>query len=413
MSSVSNRIFVANIGSNNVTIVDGATNLHVIDVSTGTAPAAVIVNALTDRVYVANSGASTLTMINGAVTINSTAGSVTVGTNPVAVGINPVTNRLVSANSGSANATIVDCALHTQTGLQGLSIGTPMIELATNKIYKTNWGDAKISVFDGVTNAQSFIDNVPMTRSDGELNPVTHRLYVTDFTAGKVRVIDTLADTHIADITVDGGNNILVDHVNNKVYCQRQTVGTWSVFDGTSHVVTPLPAFGTSNVALDPKTHRIFNTGSNQIKIFDSDTYELLDTIAYSSAGLARIDPVGRRLYVVGFNFAASVPELKVFDCDTLAELHAFQIPDSGSIQSVDVDAVFHRYYQLNLNQYYDFYDDGAGSYTQIIPGRYHRRLLALGTGLARFSVLVPGGRRGNEYFPDGSTYDSCGYWDS
>ena len=59
VNPTTNRIYVANQWSNNVSVIDGATNTVVATVPVGTCPEDVAVNPSTNRIYVANSGATT------------------------------------------------------------------------------------------------------------------------------------------------------------------------------------------------------------------------------------------------------------------------------------------------------------------------------------------------------------------
>ncbi len=52
---MTNKIYVANSGSNNVTVIDGVTN-STATVSTGDSPMSVAVNPVTNRIYVAGFG---------------------------------------------------------------------------------------------------------------------------------------------------------------------------------------------------------------------------------------------------------------------------------------------------------------------------------------------------------------------
>jgi len=62
---VTNKIYVTNSGSNNVTVIDGVTN-NTITVPAGVCPEAVAVNAVTNKVYVANCASWNVTVIDGA-----------------------------------------------------------------------------------------------------------------------------------------------------------------------------------------------------------------------------------------------------------------------------------------------------------------------------------------------------------
>ena len=90
INPVTNKIYVANVNSANVTVIDGANNTTA-TVPVGTTPFAVAVNPVTNKIYVANSGSSNITVIDGA---NNSVTNVAAGINPFAVAVNPMTNKI-------------------------------------------------------------------------------------------------------------------------------------------------------------------------------------------------------------------------------------------------------------------------------------------------------------------------------
>ena len=64
VNSNTNQIYVANLNSGNVTVIDGATN-NTLPVAVGTNPIAVAVNPNTNQIYVANSNSNNVTVIDG------------------------------------------------------------------------------------------------------------------------------------------------------------------------------------------------------------------------------------------------------------------------------------------------------------------------------------------------------------
>src|SRR5215831_14061863 len=65
INPITNKIYVANLSSANVTVIDGATNATT-TVSAGSSPRAVAVNPVTNRIYVANESSNNVTVIDGA-----------------------------------------------------------------------------------------------------------------------------------------------------------------------------------------------------------------------------------------------------------------------------------------------------------------------------------------------------------
>ena len=108
MNPVTNKIYVANQGTNDVTVIDGASNATT-TVAAGGAPFTLAVNSVANEIYVANLGSNTVTVISGATnaTLTLAAGNV-----PVAVGVNAVTNKAYVANVFSDDITVIDGASH-------------------------------------------------------------------------------------------------------------------------------------------------------------------------------------------------------------------------------------------------------------------------------------------------------------
>src|SRR5438105_1903115 len=83
-------------------------------VGAGTQPQSVAVNPVTNKIYVANYTSNNVTVIDGVT--NSTT-TVSAGAQPYSVAVNPVTNRIYVANESSNNVTVIDGATNSTTTL--------------------------------------------------------------------------------------------------------------------------------------------------------------------------------------------------------------------------------------------------------------------------------------------------------
>jgi DNA-binding beta-propeller fold protein YncE len=107
VNPVTNKIYVANYSTNNVTVIDGATNATItVTDPAAISPYAVAVDTMTNKIYVSNCGTCTsstgngsgsVTVIDGATNATTNLG---LGFNPWALAINPVTNKIYVANCG-------------------------------------------------------------------------------------------------------------------------------------------------------------------------------------------------------------------------------------------------------------------------------------------------------------------------
>src|SRR5258707_6231453 len=114
VNPVTNKIYVANRGSSTVTVIDGATNTTItnITVAVGATPVAVAVNPVTNQIYVTNNNSNDVTVIDGATNTTTT---VAAGTQPNGVAVDPLTDKIYVADKGSNNVTAVDAATNTTT----------------------------------------------------------------------------------------------------------------------------------------------------------------------------------------------------------------------------------------------------------------------------------------------------------
>jgi YVTN family beta-propeller protein len=128
------------------------TTSGVVNTTVGANPSALAVNPVTNKTYIANAGSNTVSVLD--VPTNSTE-AVPVGTNPVAVGVNPVTNTIYVANEGSNNVTAINGAMNTV--IATITVGSGPEALAVdplnNFVYVTDYGSGTVSVINNGSNS--------------------------------------------------------------------------------------------------------------------------------------------------------------------------------------------------------------------------------------------------------------------
>ena len=163
-----NMVYVANSNSNTVSIVHGTTKnesksnggtasggggaTHTTNlvppsnVTVGTLPYAVAVNPNTNMVYVANSGSNTVSVING--TTNTVVQNVTVGISPYGIAVNPNITMIYVANYDSNTVSVIDGTTNSvvQTVPVGISPVGVDVNPKTNMVYVANHDDGTLSI---------------------------------------------------------------------------------------------------------------------------------------------------------------------------------------------------------------------------------------------------------------------------
>jgi len=305
VNPVTNKIYVANAGSNNVTVIDGATNATTL-VPTGTNPIAIAVNSATNKIYVANRDSGSVTVIDGAT--NATT-SVSAGTNPSAFAVNPVTNKIYVANAGSSNVTVIDGATNATTPVSvGASSGVIAVNTVTNKIYVANQIH-EVVVINGVddTVLKTFEPMGPLFIASAiAVNQATNTIYFANNSLGNLVVINGELDTLTTTVMVSGTptlSAIATNEVTNKIYVTDHGYNFVIVVDGASNTLTDTIGVGNypSAITLNPVTNKIYvaNRDSGNVTVIDGASNVATQTVAAGDGpGAVAVNPVTNSVYV-------------------------------------------------------------------------------------------------------------------
>ncbi len=283
VNTATNKIYVANGGSDSVTVVNGSTN-RTTTVAVGDYPVAVAVNAVTNKIYVANYYAGNVTVIDGATDRTTTASA---GSNPFALAVNPVTNKIYVADSGSNDVAIIDGSTNLTTMVAaGIYPRAVAIDPFANKIYVVNYNSGNVSAIDGVTNLVTTVatGTYPIAVA---VNPITGQAYVTNSGSGTATVID---ETTLATTTVVAGSSpgaIDIDLITNKAYLTNNIwEGTVTMIDGANDSTTSVSlGSGTWPSAI------VVNSLTNFVYVADTEGNSV-SIIAGASASAAQFLPV-------------------------------------------------------------------------------------------------------------------------
>jgi YVTN family beta-propeller protein len=272
VNSSTNRIYVTNAMSNNVSVIDGATNTVVATVPVGNSPYQVDVNPSTNRIYVANSVSNNVSVIDGAT--NTVTATVPVGSQPLSVGVNTSTNRIYSANFGSDNVSVIDGT--SNIVVSAVAVGSHprgiAVNPSTNRIYVSNAGANTVSVIDGATNTVVATVAVGNGQYYFDVNPLTNRVYTSNFDDDTVSVIDGVTNTVVATVTVgDGPRDTAVNPTTNRIYVANRNANTISVINGATNTVVNTVTVGNGpySVATNSYTNCIYvaNSSSNNVSV--------------------------------------------------------------------------------------------------------------------------------------------------
>ena len=262
-------VYVANLGSNTVSVINGATCNATNHSGCGQTPATVAVaggpvdlavNEVTDTIYVADNGVNAVSVINGT-TCNATdhsgcgqtPPSVSVGSGPADLAVDETTNTVYVANSSDNTVSVVNAATCDSTNHSGCGQTPPTVSVgngpgaiavnqATHTVYVANGfftgtSSTSVSVIDGAT------CNASVTTGCGQ-TPATMATGGDPFDIAVAEATDTVYVSSISDSTTE---------VFNGAICNA------SVTSGCGQAPVSIPTGGwSSGIGVSPKTDTIY-----------------------------------------------------------------------------------------------------------------------------------------------------------
>lgn len=236
-------IYVANRDSNQVLVIDPATDAVTAAINVGTQPEALELLPDGSFLYVVNAGTNDVDFID--TSDNSKDGTINVGTSPAGITIHP---------DGST-------------------------------IYVTNRTSNTVSVINTTTNTVTATINVGTTPRGITITPDGAFLYVANTGDDTVSVIATASNTVTATINLAGGSfpiNILASHDGNTVYVSNFLGTSISKISTASNTISGNVTVGFEpfGVVLNEDDSILYaiNAGDNDIDIIDTNLFTVSNT---------------------------------------------------------------------------------------------------------------------------------------
>jgi YVTN family beta-propeller protein len=238
INNATNKIYVANSGSDNIIVIDGDSG-NMTDIRVGKSPSSIAVNPITNTIYVTHNYNDEVTVIEAGTNKNETY-HVGAGNIPFAIAVNPIRNKIYVAEKGLNNVTEID-----EFGdISNIPVGGHPTSIAvnpiTNKIYVVNSNSDTVSVIDGNSYTKEAHDiHVEQYPSAIAVNPITNKIYVVNSNSDTVSVIDGNTNKNETEIHV--GKTPVAIAVNpneNTIYVANLGLGgSVTVIDGDTNKV--------------------------------------------------------------------------------------------------------------------------------------------------------------------------------
>jgi YVTN family beta-propeller protein len=287
--SANGYVYVANSGSNNVTVINGLTDAIVGSITVGSYPDAVTYDGANGYVFVANSGSDTVTIINGLT--DTVVGSVPVGTYPVAMAYDSANGYVYVVDEGSVSFTVIDGETGSVVGsiapssfyINNLDAAT--YDDANGYVYAAGFNSFNLIVINGTTETVVGQIPLPVTPTAVAYDGANGNVYVAnggygDY--GNVTVVNVATGAVVGYIPV-GSNPLALayDDMNGYVYVVNEDSDNVTMINGATDTVVgsvevgsfsqPSPA-DSGAVAYDSSNGNVYvaNWGSDNVSVISS-----------------------------------------------------------------------------------------------------------------------------------------------
>jgi YVTN family beta-propeller protein len=267
VDATTDTIYVANNGSDSVSVIDGAKAKVTGTITVGATPRGIAVDEKTDTIYVANSGDQTVSVIDGST--GKVTHTLTVGADPDAVAVNDATDTVyVTWHNGIASidgATdvvtpeAIDMPPVVGTGINDVLAADP----GTGDLYLVNWAIGFVSVIDMSTDQPVSFYDAGSAPDAVAVDPVHQLLYVGSCQSGYfsgVWIIDLANGSTKAQIRDGCPAAVAADTRTGVGVSIDQSADELSFIDGSPYQVSGSLSVGleASSVAVDSATGTIY-----------------------------------------------------------------------------------------------------------------------------------------------------------
>jgi YVTN family beta-propeller protein len=315
--------YITNLESNNVSVIDTATDTVKATVNVGTEPFGVAVSSDGTRVYVTNCMGNSVSVIDA--TKNKLIGTVRVGSYPEGVAVNPDGTKVYVVNAASNTISVIDTATNEVTAT--VPVGNLPVDVAITPdgriVYVANSGippdyQGNISVIDTATNTITTSVNVEKDPHGIVVNPDGTKVYVVNsngypYYKGTVSVIDTATNTVTATVPLGSlPQGIAVNPDGTRVYVAIENPGGYFLerIGGVTAITGAVDVIDTAKnefidrvsvgsapqeVAVNPDGTKVYivNYGSNTTSVIDTATNKVNTTVHVGRGPVAvEIGPV-------------------------------------------------------------------------------------------------------------------------
>ena len=366
VDNVTGTIYVANEGSNNVSVIDSASNTIIATVPTGLQPWGIAVDSGTDTIFVTNSGSNDVSVIDGAT--NTVTATIPVGTNPIGIAVDSATGRVYVVNKGSDNVSVINETTQavTATFAVGYEPWGVCVDSVTDTLYVTNSGWNSVSVINATNNSLTTQVSVQLHPTGIAVNDLTDVIVVANSYSSTTTWINGHTNVPFANST-EGLNpqGVGVDPATDTFYITSPASNNMSIYDQRTrgHVVVSVGTRNPWGVAVDDATDTVYVAGeaSDVLSVVDGGTNHVVNTVrilpgqAPMPGGVA-VNSETDRVYVLNTAMCNNTGPIIIGTCMSVlngtTDAVVATVPLNTEVRDIVVDSRTNTIYVSNVNYY-------------------------------------------------------------
>jgi YVTN family beta-propeller protein len=272
--SANGDIYVANSGSNSVSVISSSSNSVISTISVGSGPDAIAYDSANGDIYVANSGSNSVSVISSS--SNSVIATVTyrIGSGPISILYDSANGDIYVVSYGSGVVGIIN---QDNNVIGNITVGSYPDGIAydseNGNIYVANSGSNSVDVINNVNsviktvNVGSYPDGIAYDSENGNI-------YVVNSGSNSVSIINSSSNSVIATVSVGSDpDSIAYDSANGNIYVDNELTSSVSVISSSSNsVIATVSNIGSdpAGIAYDSANGEIYATTTSQVTVISS-----------------------------------------------------------------------------------------------------------------------------------------------
>ena len=271
--SANGDIYVANSGSNSVSVISSSSNSVIATVTyrIGSGPISILYDSANGDIYVVSYGSGVVGIINQD---NNVIGNITVGSYPDGIAYDSENGNIYVANSGSNSVDVIN---NVNSVIKTVNVGSYPDGIAydseNGNIYVVNSGSNSVSIINSSSNSVIATVSVGSDPDSIAYDSANGNIYVDNELTSSVSVISSSSNSVIATVSNIGSDpaGIAYDSANGEIYAT--TTSQVTVISSVKSLFAPSTTSGSlsagSTVSVNYKPYFYI------IKTFDSSNYPI------------------------------------------------------------------------------------------------------------------------------------------